>query len=120
MFFFFLKGMVRAFTHLAVGLDSNFRQDVGICHFHGYWVGAFFSSVSVKLENVCSCLLLLFSVWGYGVRGTLVGTCGVCLEVNRDIGGVEMKMTHGQFFVSFQVRSVPDTAVFMTYKTDTV
>ena len=49
-----------------------------------------------------------------------MGTCGVCLEVNRDIGGVEMKMTHGQFFVSFQVRSVPDTAVFMTYKTDTV
>lgn len=34
---------------LAAGLDSNFRQDVWIRHFHGYGIGAFCPPVSVKL-----------------------------------------------------------------------
>lgn len=38
---------------LAAGLDSNFRQDVRVRHFHGYGIRALCPPVSVKLENVC-------------------------------------------------------------------
>lgn len=53
---------------MAAGLDSNFRQDVWIRHFHGYGIGALFPPVSVKLENVFVCWisLLLCIRWREG------------------------------------------------------
>lgn len=52
---------------MTVGLDSNFRQDVWVCHFHGYGIGALCPPVSMKLENVCVCWTLLLLCMGGGV-----------------------------------------------------
>lgn len=57
---------------VAVGLDSNFRQDVWIRHFHGYGIGALFPPVSMKLENVF-CLLDFIVVHGWKGSGRWVG-----------------------------------------------
>lgn len=54
---------------LAVGLDSNFRQDVRIRHFHGYWIGALCPPVSVKLENVFLFVGFFIAVHGWKVGG---------------------------------------------------
>lgn len=56
---------------MAAGLDSNFRQDVWIRHFHGYGIRALCPPVSVKLENVCwifHCCLHGWKLWD-GVSG---------------------------------------------------
>lgn len=73
---------------MAVGLDSNFRQDVWVCHFHGYGIGALCPPVSMKLENVCVCWISLLLCMGGGVRAVGGGTesrgllCG-----NKLLGG---------------------------------
>lgn len=52
---------------VAVGLDSNFRQDVWVRHLHGNGVGALCPPVSVKLENVGVCWISLMLCIGGGV-----------------------------------------------------
>lgn len=55
---------------MTVGLDSNFRQDVWVCHFHGYGIGALCPPVSVKLENVWCLLDFIVAVHGWGGVGS--------------------------------------------------
>lgn len=72
---------------MAVGLDSNFRQDVWVCHFHGYGIGALFPPVSMKLENVCVCWVSLLSCMGGRVQAVVGSTESQGLLSGSHFGG---------------------------------
>lgn len=72
---------------MAVGLDSNFRQDVWVCHFHGYGIGALCPPVSMKLENVCVCWVSLLLCMGGGVQAAVGSTESRGLLSGSHFGG---------------------------------